>query len=122
MADKLLISLVNVNPENMEEITFPLIQAIVAVSMEYSVEVIFSGRAGCLGIKNYAKEIIATDGSNKTVADFIKEAYDAGVVFKISTPALETWGDALISEVDEIVGSTYLISEAMDDDTVTFTY
>ena len=35
---------------------------------------------------------------------------------------LELWGDDLIPEVSETVGAAYIISEAMDDDTVTFTY
>jgi predicted peroxiredoxin len=52
----------------------------------------------------------------------IKDAHEAGVKFKVCAPSVERWGENLIPEVEEIVGSAYLISEAMDDDTVTFTY
>ena len=35
---------------------------------------------------------------------------------------LEMWGDDLIPEISETVGAAYVISEAMDDNIVTFTY
>jgi len=130
MADKLIIALVNADPENLTEVSIPILQATVAASMEYDAEVILSGRSGKLAIKGFAetifKENIDKDDINsneeRSVQDFIKEAYDAGVLFKVCTSALELWGDNLIPEIHEIVGGTYLISEAMDSDTVTFTY
>ena len=54
--------------------------------------------------------------------DFIKDAHEAGVKFKVCTPTLELWGDDLIPEIEETVGGAYVISQAMDDDVVTFTY
>ncbi|MFK5984462.1 MAG: peroxiredoxin [Pseudomonadota bacterium] len=122
MADKLIIALVNADPENLIEISLPILQATVAASMEYEVEVMFSGRAGKLAIKGVAETIVDVNDTEKTAQTYIKEAYDAGVLFKVCTPALELWGDSLIPEIHEIVGGTYLISEAMDSDTVTFTY
>ncbi len=134
MADKLIIALVNTNPENLLEVSLPIIQATVAASMEYDVEVIISGRSGKLAIRGFADTIISSnedqkqnnDDKNtdreKSLQDYIKEAYEAGVLFKVCTSALELWGDNLIPEIHEIVGGTYLISEAMDSDTVTFTY
>jgi predicted peroxiredoxin len=62
------------------------------------------------------------EGSSKSVYDFMKDAHEAGVVFKVCTPTLDLWGDDLIPEIEETVGGAYVISEAMDDDTVTFTY
>jgi hypothetical protein len=35
---------------------------------------------------------------------------------------VDVWRDELIPEVEETVGGAYLISEAMDADTVTLTY
>ena len=35
---------------------------------------------------------------------------------------MELWGGDLIPEVTETVGGAYVISEAMNEDTVTFTY
>ncbi len=122
MADKLIIALVNADPDSLIEISLPILQATIAASMEYEVEVIFSGRTGKLAINGIAETVIDENDSDKTAQYYIKEAYDAGVLFKVCTPALELWGDSLIPEINEIVGGTYLISEAMDADTVTFTY
>jgi predicted peroxiredoxin len=90
--------------------------------MEYDVEVILTARAGELAIKGVAEKLKVQEGSPKTVYDFIKDAYEAGVKFKVCTPTLELWGNELIPEVEETVGGAYLISKAMDDDVVTFTY
>ena len=90
--------------------------------MEYEVEVILTGRAGELAVKGIAEKILAQKDSTKTIYGVIKDAHEAGVKFKVCTPTLEGWGDQLIPEIEETVGGAYIISEAMDDDTVTFTY
>jgi uncharacterized protein len=54
--------------------------------------------------------------------DFIKDAHEAGVHFKIYTPTLDLWGNDLIPEIEETVGGAYVIEQAMDDRVVTFTY
>jgi predicted peroxiredoxin len=59
---------------------------------------------------------------HRTVYDVIKEAHQAGVVFKVCSPTLEMWGSELIAEIDETIGTAYIIEEAMSDDTITFTY
>lgn len=122
MADKLLIVMVNTDPSNGAELGAPFFQATVAAAMEYDVEVILTGRAGELAVKGVAEKLYVQEGSPKSVYGFIKDAYEAGVKFKICTPTLELWGDDLIPEIEETVGGAYIISEAMDDDTVTFTY
>jgi predicted peroxiredoxin len=130
MANKLIIALVNANPEKLIEVSLPILQATVAASMEYDVEIILSGKAGKIAINGFAQTITdntpETDEADiedkKTLHDYIKDAYDAGVLFKVCTTTLELWGDDLIPEIKEIVGGTHLITEAMDSDTVTFTY
>lgn len=122
MAHKLMIIMVNTDPRNPSELGAPFFQATVAAAMEYEVEVIFSGRAGELAKKGVAEKLFVQEGSSKSVYDFIKDAHQAGVKFKVCTPTLELWGDDLIPEIEETVGGAYIISEAMDDDTVTFTY
>ena len=57
-----------------------------------------------------------------SVYDIMKEAHTAGAKFKVCTPTIEIWGDDLIPEISETVGGAYVISEAMDENTVTFTY
>lgn len=122
MADKLMIVMVNTDPRNGAELGAPFFQATVAAAMEYDVEVIMTGRSGELAVKGVAENLYVQEGSEKSVYDFIKDAAEAGVKFKVCTPTLDLWGNDLIPEIEETVGGAYVISEAMDDDTVTFTY
>jgi predicted peroxiredoxin len=122
MANKLMIVMVNTDPTQPAELGAPFFQATVAAAMEYEVEVILTARAGELAIRGVAEKLHVQAGSPKTVYDFIKDAHEAGVKFKVCTPTLELWGNELIPEVEETVGGAYVISQAMDDDVVTFTY
>ena len=122
MADKLLIIMVNTDPSNPSELGAPFFQATVAAAMEFEVEVILTGRAGELAKKGVAENLFVQEGSPKSVYGFIQDAHEAGAVFKVCTPTLDLWGDDLIPEIEETVGGAYVISEAMDDDTVVFTY
>ncbi|HFD32180.1 MAG TPA: peroxiredoxin [Gammaproteobacteria bacterium] len=122
MADKLIIIMVNTDPSNPSELGAPFFQATVAAAMEFEVEVILTGRSGELAKKGVAENLYVQEGSDKSVYSFMQDAHEAGVVFKVCTPTLDLWGDDLIPEIDETVGGAYVISEAMDDDTVTFTY
>lgn len=122
MASKLMIIMVNTDPSNPQELGAPFFQATVAAAMEFDVEVILTGLAGQLATKGVAEKLFVQEGSSKSVYDFIKDAHEAGAVFKVCTPTLDLWGNELIPEIVETVGGAYIISEAMDDDTVTFTY
>ena len=122
MADKLMIIMVNTDPRDGPELGAPFFQATVAAAMEFEVEMILTGRAGELAKKGVAEKLHVKEGSPKSVYDFMKDAHEAGVKFKVCTPTLELWGDDLIPEIEETVGGAYVISQAMDDDVVTFTY
>ena len=122
MADKLMIIMVNTDPSNPSEMGAPFFQATVAAAMDFEVEIILTGRSGELAKKGFAESILAQEGNNKTIYDFIKEAHDAGAVLKVCTPTLELWGDDLIPEISETIGAAYVISEAMSGNVVTFTY
>ena len=122
MADKLMIIMNNTDPANPSELGPPFYQATVAAAMEFEVEIVLTGRAGELAKKGFAESLQLPDGSGKNVYQVMREAHEAGVTFKICTPTLDMWGDDLIPEIAETVGGAYVISEAMDDDTVTFTY
>lgn len=122
MPDKLLIIMVNTDPGNPAEASAPFFQATVAAAMEYEVEIVLSGRAGELAKRGFAETVAVQGAAARSLYDFIRDAHEAGVVIKACTPALELWGDNLIPEVSEIVGGAYVISEAMNEDTVTFTY
>lgn len=122
MADKLMIVMVNTDPKNGAELGAPFFQAAVAAAMEYEVEVVLTGQAGELAVKGVAEKLRVKDGSNKSVYDFMKDAHEAGAKFKVCTPTLELWGQDLIPEISETVGGAYVISRAMEDGVVTFTY
>ncbi len=123
MADKLLIILINTDPDNVLESMSPLSQASVAAAMEYDVEVIFSGHASKLAVVGVAEKMSLGKDSEQTIYDLIKGIKEAGGMLKICATAEETWGaENIIKEVDESVGGAYIISEAMDDSTVTMTY
>ncbi len=122
MADKLMIIMVNTDPSSPAELGAPFFQATVAAAMEYKVEIILTGRAGELAVQGVAEKLHTQAGSEKTVYDFIKDAHEAGVKFKICTPTIELWGNELIPEIEETVGAAYVIGQSMDDDVVTFTY
>jgi len=122
MAKKLMIVLLNTDPANPSELDAPLFQATVAAAMEYEVEVILTGRAGEIAKMSVAGRLRTRDDSPRTVHDLIRDAHEAGAKFKICTPTLELGGEQLIPEIEETVGGAYIISEAMADGTVTFTY
>ncbi len=122
MASKLMIVMANTDPERAAELGAPFFQATVAAAMDYHVELVFTGSAGQLAKKGVAENLFVKEGAQKSVYDFIRDAHEAGVHFKVCTPTLELWGDDLIPEVTEIVGGAYIVEQAMDDDVVTFTY
>lgn len=122
MADKLLIILMNTDPSNPSELGTPFLQASVAAAMGYEVEIIFTGRAGELVRPGVAEALRFHENHDKNVLDLMRTAIEAGALLKICTSNLELWGEEVIPEVNETVGTAYIISEAMDDDSVTFTY
>lgn len=122
MSKKLLIILANSDPTNAAEIGAPLFQATVAAAMGHDVEVVITGNVGLLASAGHAASMEINHDTHRTVDDVIKEAHKAGVVFKVCAPSVQIYGDDLIAEIEESVGSAYVVSEAMDDETVTFTY
>lgn len=114
--------MVNSDPSNPSELGAPFFQATVAAAMEYEVEVVLTGLSGKLAQQGVAENIPLMEGGSRTVYDVMREACEAGARFKVCTPAIELWGDNLIPEICETVGGAYVISEAMDEDTVTLTY
>lgn len=121
MATKLLIILANTDPHNPAELGAPFFQATVAAAMDYEVEVICTAASGILMKKGEAEKLVVKAGSPKTVYDFIKDAHEAGAVFKSCSPNLDLFDmttDDLIPECSGVVGGAYLIEQIMEDDEV----
>ncbi|MHB1661362.1 MAG: DsrE family protein [bacterium] len=125
MANKLFIMLQNTTPSDPHSLAAPFFQATTAAVMDYEVEVVLTADAGLLMKKGVAENLRAKEGSPKSVYGFIKDAYDAGVVFKVCTPALELndfTEDDLIEECSGVVGGAYVVEMVMDDNVRTLSY
>ncbi|MHB1665077.1 MAG: DsrE/DsrF/DrsH-like family protein [bacterium] len=125
MANKLFIMLQNTTPDNPHQLGAPFFQAAAAATMDYEVEMVLTADAGLLMKKGVAENLRVKAGSPKSVYDFIKDAHEAGVVFKICTPALELndfTKDDLIPECSGVVGGAYVVEMAMDDDVKVLAY
>lgn len=122
MAEKLLIIMMNTDPVHPVAVATPLFQATIAASMEFDVEVVLTGRCGELAVAGKAATHPLHGGGTQTVYDLIREAQEAGVVFKVCSTALEEGRAEVLAEIEETVGSAYIISRVMADDTVTMTY
>lgn len=115
MADKLLFVIVSANPESEAELCSILSQAKVAAAMEFDVEVVFSGQCDVLAVKGLGEQ-------SDIIYSILKDAHDNGVLFKVCPRPNVDWNNELLPEIDEVVGSAYIISEAMNEDTTSFTY
>ncbi len=122
MAEKLIVMILNADPENSAEILEPIYHATIAASMDYKAEIIFAGRAGELAIRKIAEKIPSSRKSDETIYDLIKEAYQSGVVIKVSKFVVQKWGDNLIAEVSEVVSGGYIVGEIMNANVITLTY
>ncbi len=119
---KLLIIMSNSDPANPEGCYAPLFQATIAAALSYEVEVVLTGLSGQLAIGDNAEKAEVNLETHRTLYDIIKEAHQAGVSFKACNTSLEMAGKDMIEEVEERVGAAHVIGEAMDENTVTFTY
>ncbi len=125
MSKKLVIVMANTDVRNGQELGAPFFQATVAAAMEYEVEVICTATSGQLMRKGVAEKLFVKPGSPKSVYEFIKDAHEAGAVFKCCSPNLDLFDmtvDDLIPECSGIVGGAYLIEEIMEGDCVVLTY
>ena len=125
MSDKLVIVMANTDPRNGEELGAPIFQATVAAAMEYEVDVICTATSGRLMKKGVAESLVVKEGSPKSVYDFIKDAHEAGVIFRCCSPNLELFDmseDDLIPECTGVVGGAYLIEQVMEEDVKVLSY
>lgn len=122
MANKLVIILHNSHWDVPEEMGAPFFQAAVAAAMQYEVELILSGRNIELARPGVAESVRLNNQSHRNVHDYLREAVEAGACIKVCSPPVGMDRAAMIPEIQELVGTAYIISEVMDPDTVTFTY
>ena len=112
----------NADPMKPDSCYAPIFQATVAAALSLEVEVVLTGISVHLAINGKAEQVEVNLDTHRTMYDLIKEAHQAGVTFNICNTSLKMAGEDLIEEIEEHVGAAYVIDEAMDDNTVTFTY
>ncbi len=122
MADKLMILLVDTDPFDGTTLVTIVSQATVAAAMEFDVELLLTGQCWVLAKENMARSLELPAENGRTVADLLHQAHEAGVKIKVCPPPHTEWSDGFLEAIDETVGNAYIISEAMDNDTVIFTY
>lgn len=123
MSDKkLLFILSNADPARPDSCYAPLFQSTVAAALGHEVEVIFTGSAVKMAIQGVAEKIEVNLESHRTIHDLIREAHNAGVSFKACNTSINVAAAEMIEELDERVGAAYVVNEALEENTTTFTY
>ncbi len=122
MAERLLILLADTDPFDGTTLVTILSQATVAAAMEFQVELLLTGQCWVLAKENMAASLEVASEGGRTVAQLLEQAHAAGVRIKVCPPPHTQWSDGFLDVIDETVGSAYIISEAMNGDTVVFTY
>lgn len=125
MADKLVIMLLNINPERPGTMGAPFFQATVAAAMDMDVEVYFAGPSARLLIKGVADDIYPGTAREKSLASFMQDAHEAGAKYYVCAGAMdenELTDDNAIPELDGHRGGAAFIAEAAEDNVVTLTY
>ena len=88
--------------------------------MEAEVSMLFTMQGTQLLKQGVAENLYAKEGG-RSISQFIKDTLDAGVTFYVCAASLELNDmspDDLIEDVDNLVGSTFLITQGLDADLV----
>ena len=125
MADKLVIMLLNVNPERPGTLGAPFFQATVAAAMDMEVDIYFAGPSARFLVKGVADKLFPGSGQEKSLYSFMQDAHEAGARFYVCAGAMDEneLNDAnAIPELDGPRGGAAFISDAAEDDVLTLTY
>lgn len=125
MAKKIVIMLLNANPDVPATLGAPFFQATVAAAMELEVEMYFASRAAALLRRGVADALFPGGNHQKSIYSFMQDAHAAGVKFYVCGAAMDDNGlsaDTAIPELDGIRGGAAFIGAACEDDVVVLTY
>lgn len=125
MANKIVIMLLNVNPDIPATLGAPFFQATVAACMDLEVEVYFASRTAQLLRRGVADQIFPGSQKQKSVYSFMQDAHEAGARFFLCGGAMDEnriTKENAIPELDGVVGGAAFIGEAVEDGVVTLTY
>lgn len=122
---KLVIMLLNANPDIPSNLGTPFFQATAAAAMDMEVEIFFAGRTTHLLKRGFAENLYPSKAKIKSVYAFMQDAHRAGVKFFACGGAMgehELNDETAIPELDAIHGGASFINAITDDDVITLTY
>ena len=125
MADKLVIMLLTISPDQPHLCGTPFFQAASAAAMDIEVEIFFASAATRLLAKGVAERIYPSENKIKSVYEFMQDAAELGVKFYACGGALTAYAitpDRLIAECTGVAGGAMYISRVMDDDWRSISY
>lgn len=125
MAHKVVIMLLNANPDIPATLGAPFFQATVAACMDLEVEVYFASRTASLLRLGVAEELYPGRERQKSIYSFMQDAHEAGAKFYLCGGAMSENGiteDNAIPELDGVLGGAAFIGEATEDGVITLTY
>lgn len=125
MADKLVIMLLNINPDRPGTLGAPFFQAAVAAAMDMEVEIYFAGPSAQLLVKGVAERLYPGSARKKSLYAFMQEAHEAGARFYVCAGAMgehELNEHNAIPELDGARGGAAFISAAGEEGVLTLTY
>jgi predicted peroxiredoxin len=107
-------------PDTPERCAAPFFFAQGAAALEAEVSMLFTMQGTQLLKQGVAENLYAKEGG-RSISQFIKDTLNAGVTFYVCAASLELNDmspDDLIEDVDNLVGSTFLITQGLDADLV----
>lgn len=125
MADKLVMMLLTIDPDQPHLCGTPFFQAAAAAAMDAEVEIYFASRATRLLVKGVAERIYPSDNKIKSVYAFMRDAADLGVKFYAcggAVAALDLTEDIMIPECAGVAGSVAYMSRVLDSEWKSITY
>ena len=125
MANKVVIMLLNANPDVPATLGAPFFQATVAAAMDLDVEIYFAARTASLLHRGVAEKIFPGKEKTKSIYDFMCDAHKAGAKFYLCGGAMKEHDindETAIPELDGVRGGAAFIGEAVEDGVLTLTY
>jgi hypothetical protein len=125
MADKLVMMLLGIDPEQPHLCGTPFFQAAAAAAMDVEVEIYFASRATRLLVKGVAEKIYPSDNLAKSVYGFMQDASGLGVKFFACGGAMEAYAitlSHLVPECTGIAGATAYMSRVLDPEWTSISY
>lgn len=125
MANKLVMMLLTIDPDQPHLCGTPFFQAAAAAAMDAQVEVYFASRATRLLVKGVADKIYPSDNKTKSVYGFMQDAAQLGVKFFACGGAMEAYSiteELLIPECTGVAGATAYMTRVMDSEWKSVSY